>query len=308
MSGAVRKKALQWLLTLKDQQCLKVSAWPSGLGAELDALQKAGVVRISTPEGRRTPHLVVISNTKLDARISNITGDSPLKDLPARAASIHKHGSSKAGDALPYMMLNVLPGGTPWVVGDTPVPLQMGDHCYSGLILREKKPSPQPLGDIILIENRETWVDIRHRLPLKLQAASLIHYEGWLSDRLIKVLKTWDRARIWIAPDYDPVGFHNYFKLKEVRQDVVMLIPHLTGAEIKQWGNEELWAKQQGYLYTVRKWCADNPGPTADFFEDLSRQGVGIEQEFLLGISHLVWNTEQVGRCNDEPSGADEAD
>lgn len=51
MSGAIRKKALQWLITLKEQQCLKASAWPSGLGAELDALKKAGVVRISTPEG-----------------------------------------------------------------------------------------------------------------------------------------------------------------------------------------------------------------------------------------------------------------
>lgn len=84
-----------------------------------------------------------------------------------------------------------------------------------------------------------------------------------------------------------------------------MLVPSLTDDEIEQWGSEGLWAKQSDYLYTARNWRARNPGPEANFFDQLVRLGMAVEQEFLGGISHLAWNMERVGMCDDEPTRDD---
>jgi len=300
-----RKEALKWLLSLKEQQHLKRSTWPSGLIPEFDALQQSGIIRVTTPPGRRAPHITVIDNTKLDSRIAIYVGDAPQKNMPARTANIHKHGSSKKGKELPYLLMNVLPGSTPWSIGEAQLNLPNGEHQYSGLIIREGEPSPEPTGKVVLIENRESWLKLRSRLPDDLKNASIIHYEGWVSSRLIQVLKGWGKASIWLAPDYDPVGFQNFIKLKEVRQDVHMLLPNLTDKEIEQWGNSELWAKQRDYLYTARNWCAKNPGLVSTFFDKLTHLGLAVEQEFLSGISRLVWDMEQVEWRNDKPPESD---
>lgn len=307
MKNLTRRDALKWLLTLRDQQAIKFSEWPIGLRTELDALKQSSIVRIATPVGRRSPHLVVIDIPKLESRIASYSGDAPLSDLPVRAASIHAHGTSKGGGALPYLLINVLPGHTRWLISGRPVSLPTEDDVYSGLILKEGQPGPQPEGDVILVENREAWLGLRARLPERLKKASIIHYEGWLSSRLISVVKEWANASLWIAPDYDLVGFHNYFKLLEVRQDVKMLVPQVTDAEVAQWGSRELWAKQIDYLYSVRQWCANCPGPVASLFDRLSRLGTGMEQEFVLGISRLVWDIEKADPSYDEPAGVDAA-
>lgn len=290
MKQSWRKEALSHLLHLKESQAVRCSSWPSSLKTEQAALLQSGIARILTPPGKRSPYLVVIDAQKLDARIKSYVGEAPAAALAGRVNNLHKNGLTKAGGALPYMLLNILPGQTPWIKNGEPLRFTQHPDAYSGIIIEDENQSPRPTGDVLLVENREVWLKIRSKLPNHLQNCSIIHYEGWLSSRLLEALISWDKANIWLAPDYDPVGFQNFIKLQKRLPEVNILVPRITDDQICQWGSSEIWVNQVDYLYTVNQWCMGNSSPAASLFRRLARLGVGLEQEFLLGIPHLFWD------------------
>ncbi len=72
----------------------------------------------------------------------------------------------------------------------------------------ERRPdaTPKPTGHVVLVENRDTLLHLPTRLPAVLSGALVAHYEGWLSERLLALLVSWESAKIWLLPDLDPVG------------------------------------------------------------------------------------------------------
>lgn len=284
--------------------------WPEKLRGELKGLLELGVVILGIPPGKRSPHIKVADIVRLQARIDALKGDALAENASVRATNLGTRGNSKLGHKLPYMLINVLGGSrTTWLKPSGRSLLHATDDCgsYQGIVLNDDSEDDyEPVGDVILIENRDVWLNIRPLLPSRLTNAALIQYEGWLSDRLTSRLSQWKAANIYLLADYDPVGFQNHLRLQSVRPDAHMLIPKMSDAQLDQWGNAEVWQKSIKHLYTLNLWAADCVSEVAQFYQRIARKGLAIEQEALLGIKGLEWQ-EMAGLHDEQPAGDDQA-
>lgn len=288
-----RKDILHALRTLDTLGMQKCSDWPARLSGELQALELAGVVTRQVPPGKRAPHIIVIDRARLTSRIASIAGDAPDENASVRSINLHQTGDTKLGKKLPYLSLNVRRSGqTRWQSPSGRILAPSGDDegAYLGILINEASlDNYEPVGSVVLVENKDVWVNIANKLPPALQQAALIHYEGWLSDRFLQRLASWRGATLYLLADYDPVGYQNFIKLQVLRPDAQMLVPDLSPAQIDQWGNGLVWKKSLGLVYTVRQWSAQHHTSATRFFDLIAAKGLAVEQEALLGIDNLSW-------------------
>jgi hypothetical protein len=288
-----RKDILHALQTLDTLGMQKSSDWPARLSGELQALEVAGVVTRLVPPGKRAPHIMVIDRARLTSRIAAIAGDAPDENASVRSMNLHHTGDTKLGKKLPYLTLNIRRSGqTVWhsPSGRLLAPTGDDEGAYLGILINEDSlDNYEPLGPVVLVENKDVWVNIANKLPPALQQAALIHYEGWLSERFLQRLASWRGATLHLLADYDPVGYQNFIKLQALRADAQMLVPNLSPAQVEQWGNGQVWKNSLGLVYTVHQWSAQQHTSATRFFELIAAKGLAVEQEALLGIDNLSW-------------------
>ena len=302
--SANRKITLQALEALLREGLQNARQWSGHLSTELQSLREIGVVITAVPPGKRTRHVIVRDTVRLAARIESLRGDEIAAHASVRASNLNRNGDTKNGLRLPYMLLNLLHGSqTTWRNRSGRSLGNEGDDpgAYQGIILRDgSEDDYEPKGPLVLVENRDVWINIRPLLPEALRLATLVQYEGWLSERFTSRLATWQDAEIFLLADFDPVGFHNHLRLQRVRPDAQMMLPVLSDAQLDQWGNNQVWHASAQLRYTLDMWAATSKSKAAHLYQRLAHRGLAVEQEALLGINDLEWHEiERVehGKC-----------
>ena len=264
------------------------SAWPKSLTDLLDQLKRSAIVAMEKPAGSRSTHVILKNREAIDQRIKSISYNGEVLTDSARAQNIALNGTSKKGSRLPYISLLLVGGGAVGWETDTGVPVSWptppNRSCLRTLNIDERYPDDllQPLGDVILVENKDLAINLAEILPETLHGALIVHYEGWLSARLLSVLERWRYAKLWILPDLDPVGFANIKRLREAIPDVGVLMPDITTDHIKVFGNHSIWKDNFGLVANLLQWVDKQDEDIQDVFNHLHRAGAGIEQEMLL--------------------------
>lgn len=264
------------------------SAWPKSLADLLEQLKRSAIVIVEKPAGARSPYVVLKNREAIELRIKSISFDGDVETDSVRAQNIAINGSSKKGNRLPYISLLLVGGkAVGWETEDgVPVawPTPANRSCLRTLNIDERYPNEllQPLGDVILVENKDLAINLAEILPHALQGALIVHYDGWLSTRLLSALKRWRYAKLWILPDLDPVGFANIKRLRDEIPDSCVLMPVVTSEDIKIFGNHGIWKDNFGLVANLIPWIDKQEEGIQEVFNHLHRGGVGIEQEMLL--------------------------
>lgn len=127
----------------------------------------------------------------------------------------------------------------------------------------ERRPdaTPKPTGHVVLVENRDTLLHLPTRLPAVLSGALVAHYEGWLSERLLALLVSWESAKIWLLPDLDPVGLANARRIAEALPCAGMLVPLLSPEIVDQYGDETIWRESFALVPALLPWLEQQDPP-----------------------------------------------
>lgn len=264
------------------------SAWPKSLTDLLDQLKRSAIVAVEKPAGSRSAHVILKNREAIDQRIKSISYHGEIITDSTRAHNIALNGVSKKGSRLPYISLLLVGGGAVGWETDSGVPVSWptpsNRSCLRTLNIDERYPDDllQPLGDVILVENKDLAINLAEILPESLHGALIVHYEGWLSARLLSVLGRWRYAKLWILPDLDPVGFANIKRLREAIPDAGVLMPDVTSDHIKVFGNHAIWKDNFGLVPNLLPWVDKQDEDIQEVFNLMHRAGAGIEQEMLL--------------------------
>lgn len=285
---SINPKEIAALEKLRADGRMLSSAWPKSLADLLEQLKRSAIVVVEKPAGARSPYVVLKNLEAIELRIKSIAFEGDVETDSARAQNIAINGSSKKGNRLPYISLLLVGGkAVGWETEHgVPVawPTPANRSCLRTLNIDERYPDEllQPLGDVILVENKDLAINLAEILPQELQGALIVHYEGWLSTRLLSALKRWRYAKLWILPDLDPVGFANIKRLREEIPGSGVLMPVLTTEDIKIFGNFRIWKDNFGLVANLIPWIDKQEEGIQETFSHLHRAGVGIEQEMLL--------------------------
>lgn len=297
---SINPKEIATLEKLRQEGRILASAWPKSLADLLEQLKRSAIVSVSKPPGSRSTYVVLKNLKAIELRIQSITYDGDVVTDSARAQNIAANGSSKKGDRLPYVSLLLVGGSSVgWETEEgVPVSWPMPAHksCLRTLNIDERRPDDllQPLGDVILVENKDLAINISEILPKALKGALIVHYEGWLSGRLLEILKRWRYAKLWILPDLDPVGFANIKRLREEIPDAGILMPQVTTEHIRVFGNPHIWKDNFGLVANLLPWVDKQDQDIQDTFNHLHRASVGIEQEMLFVLGdRLRWHLDE---------------
>ncbi|MBI6882808.1 hypothetical protein [Pseudomonas putida] len=293
---SVSQKEVAILRRLMQEGRIPTSAWPKGVASLLDQLIRSGIVDLEKPKGLRSVYIVLKNREAVESRISSLTYQDEVSTESVRAMNILKSGASKQGARLPYLTL-LLVGGSAvgWESEDgTPVAWPKPAHpsCLRVLNIDERAPDNllQPLGDVILVENKDLAINISEILPEALKGALVIHYEGWLSERFLQVLKRWRYAKLWIIPDLDPVGFANIKKLANYIPDAGVLIPEVLDSHFQVFQNTSIWKDNFSLVESLTPWVDQQDVALKSIFKRMHLAGAGLEQEMLMILGNkLKW-------------------
>jgi hypothetical protein len=294
---SINPKEIAALEMLLEDGRMLVSAWPKSLIDVLEQLRRSSIVSVEKVAGTRSPHVILKNREAIETRLKNISFKGDIQTDSVRAVNIATNGSSKKGNRLPYITL-LLVGGSAvgWETEEgKPIswPAPPIKSCLRSLNVDERYPEQllQPLGDVILVENKDLAINLSEILPDTLRGALIVHYEGWLSARLLNILKRWRYAKLWLLPDLDPVGFANIKRLKEEIPDTGVLLPDLNQEHIRVLGDSDIWKNNFGLVVALLPWMDTQDERLQDSFDMLHRAGAGIEQELLLAIgSETAWH------------------
>jgi hypothetical protein len=297
---SINPKEVGVLQKLKADGMLLASLWPASLKDLLEQLKRAGIVKMGMPAGRRSLHVVLANAEAIEQRIASITYQEPVSTQSTRALNILENGSSKRGAKLPYLSLMLVGGSAVgWETDEgTPVAWPKAAHpsCLRMLNIDERKPEEllQPLGDVILVENKDQAINLPEILPEALKGALIVHYEGWLSERLLTVLKRWRYASLWLLPDMDPVGFANIKRLREALPHTGVLMPQISQQDLELFQDREIWQNNFGLVAGLLPWLETQSKVIQDGFDQLHKLGAGLEQEafFILG-NKMTWKLDR---------------
>ncbi|VFT12543.1 Uncharacterised protein [Pseudomonas aeruginosa] len=164
----------------------------------------------------------------------------------------------------------------------------------------ERRPdaTPKPTGHVVLVENRDTLLHLPTRLPAVLSGALVAHYEGWLSERLLALLVSWESAKIWLLPDLDPVGLANARRIAEALPCAGMLVPLLSPEIVDQYGDETIWRESFALVPALLPWLEQQDPPLRDLFALLKCKGRGVEQEYCLAVPSTVLEPIELRRAD----------
>lgn len=294
---SINPKEIATLEKLRQDGRILASAWPKSLAQLLEQLTRAGVVSVSKPQGARVPYVMIKNKRAIDERIASVSFSGEMDTDSVRAQNIAANGASKSGGRLPYVSLLLVGGNSVGWETECGVPVSWPapahKSCLRMLNIDERYPDDllQPLGDVILVENKDLAINLPEILPPELQGALIVHYEGWLSDRLICTIKRWRYAKLWVLPDLDPVGFANIKRLRTQIPDVGVLIPDLSADDIRLFGNGSIWKDNFGLVENLLPWIRTQDQALQNIFVKLHESSVGIEQEaFLVMGKAITWN------------------
>lgn len=289
---SIRSKEMTLLETLKVQGMVAATAWPPELKSLLEQFRRAGIVRSEIPAGKRSPYIVVVNTHAIAARLYQMTVLEDDDNVSVRAQSILKHADSKVGARLPYLTLMVTGGSaTGWEDSNgMPVSWHAPSHacCLRTICFDERDPEAviRPIGDVILVENKDVAINLPAILPPSLKGALVIHYQGWMSDRLLKMLGYWSYAKIWVFPDLDPVGFANIKRLTDSIPESQALIPVTDDGMFKNLGSQSIWKKSVGLVAGLEDWASTQPDHVQSTLKLMRENGKGLEQEVFLAIGN----------------------
>lgn len=270
-----------------------VRSWPKALEAVLDQLRVSGIVTVGRVPGRISPHVIVQHADSLGQRIARLQPPKDLESCSVRGLNIIHGGSSKRGGRLPSLMISCSAGeAVRWEDAQGNI-LQWESPSPAFLKLLwhdERRPdaTPKPTGHVVLVENRDTLLHLPTRLPAVLSGALVAHYEGWLSERLLALLVSWESAKIWLLPDLDPVGLANARRIAEALPCAGMLVPLLSPEIVDQYGDETIWRESFALVPALLPWLEQQDPPLRDLFALLKCKGRGVEQEYCLAVPSTV--------------------
>jgi hypothetical protein len=297
---SINQREVALLTKLKAEGLMLASAWPSGLADLLEQLRRGGIVKVAIPAGRRGQHIVVTKADAIEKRLAAITYQDIVTTESTRAINILENGGSKRGAKLPYISLMLVGGSAVgWETEQgVPVSWPKPSHpsCLRLLNVDERAPEQlmQPLGDVILVENKDLAINLPEILPERLKGALIVHYEGWLSERLLTVLKRWRYASLWILPDMDPVGFANIKRLRDALPTACVLLPIINKHDLKLFKDEAIWNDNVGLVGGLLPWLETQSRPLQEAFDQLHKACAGIEQEALLVLGkNVVWELDK---------------
>ncbi|EQC0140434.1 TPA: hypothetical protein ACKAEE_000463 [Pseudomonas aeruginosa] len=259
----------------------------------LDQLRVSGIVTVGRVPGRISPHVIVQHADSLGQRIARLQPPKDLESCSVRGLNIIHGGSSKRGGRLPSLMISCSAGeAVRWEDAQGNI-LQWESPSPAFLKLLwhdERRPdaTPKPTGHVVLVENRDTLLHLPTRLPAVLSGALVAHYEGWLSDRLLALLVSWEGAKIWLLPDLDPVGLANARRIAEALPCAGMLVPLLSPEIVDQYGDETIWRESFALVPALLPWLEQQDPPLRDLFALLKCKGRGVEQEYCLAVPSTV--------------------
>ncbi len=270
-----------------------VRSWPKALEAVLDQLRVSGIVTVGRVPGRISPHVIVQHADSLGQRIARLQPPKDLESCSVRGLNIIHGGSSKRGGRLPSLMISCSAGeAVRWEDAQGNI-LQWESPSPAFLKLLwhdERRPdaTPKPTGHVVLVENRDTLLHLPTRLPAVLSGALVAHCEGWLSERLLALLVSWESAKIWLLPDLDPVGLANARRIAEALPCAGMLVPLLSPEIVDQYGDETIWRESFALVPALLPWLEQQDPPLRDLFALLKCKGRGVEQEYCLAVPSTV--------------------
>lgn len=270
-----------------------VRSWPKALEAVLDQLRVSGIVTVGRVPGRISPHVIVQHADSLGQRIARLQPPKDLESCSVRGLNIIHGGSSKRGGRLPSLMISCSAGEAVRREDAQGNILQWESPSPAFLKLLwhdERRPdaTPKPTGHVVLVENRDTLLHLPTRLPAVLSGALVAHYEGWLSERLLALLVSWESAKIWLLPDLDPVGLANARRIAEALPCAGMLVPLLSPEIVDQYGDETIWRESFALVPALLPWLEQQDPPLRDLFALLKCKGRGVEQEYCLAVPSTV--------------------
>jgi len=196
--------------------------------------------------------------------------DESQKTGPARAESIRAGKDSKSGARIKRWQLQ-----TRSFPADT----------IESYILEDDKPHQVSLSETVyLVENLEVWL-YAEVLADQLPAGDWIYYGGFVSKRITHLIQESRCEKLVLLPDYDPVGYANYVKMKQALSadtHVELYFPEvITKKFLRRYGNAKLWKKQQAYKRHLATLQA-TPGRLSKFIDMQVELGLALEQEALL--------------------------
>lgn len=297
---SINPKEVGVLEKLKAEGMLLASLWPSSLKDLLEQLKRAAIVKTGIPLGRRGLWVVVVNPDAIEKRLAAITYQEIVTTESTRALNILANGSSKRGVKLPYVSLMLIGGASVgWETEQgVPVAWPKAAHpsCLRMLNVDERVPEQllQPLGDVILVENKDLAINLPEILPERLKGALIVHYEGWLSERLLNVLKRWRYASLWLLPDMDPVGFGNIKRLRDALPSSGVLLPIISKQDLSVLKDEDIWKNNFGLVAGLLPWLETQSDTLQQSFDQLHKASAGLEQEALLILGdNIVWHLDK---------------
>lgn len=286
---------IKCLTQLLEKGKMPLSAWPKSQNNLLEQLMRGSVVKIGVPAGARVQHIILTNKEAIEKRLKIRIAPTDT-NLPVRSSNILLNGSSKSGKKLPYLTL-MLTGGKAvgWEDSNgTPVSWQVPNipSCLRMINLDERAPehSIQPIGDVILVENKDIAINLPDILTGEFEGALVAFYGGAISTRLLKALKKWKYARFWVFPDLDPVGFSTIKKIKEEIPEARALIPQITDQMLRDYGVNKIWSDNTNLIPGFYGWLGTQSELIQNTFSMLSGAGAGLEQELFMALGkECVW-------------------
>lgn len=301
-TGMNHRKELALLKKILERGSILESSWPELMHSNLRTLKVIGALDSGLMRGKRAPQIWIKDRNQLDKRIAWLTPEEPDNTRSVRGASVMSANDSKSGDALPYLILNLVGGkDVSWRLDNDDFywPHHPHPSCIRSLVIDQRGPgsSPTPVGPVILVENLDVQMNIGQKLPESLQGALIIHYPGWVSDKLIQALQSWDQADIYISPDLDPVGLSNLMRLSNAIPKVSFLIPEITAESLRKYGNGPIWSNNAALVVKLMPWIALQDKKLRTIFNILHLTGKGLEQEFF-NVTSASWLIIEPNRKN----------
>lgn len=234
-------------------------------------------------EKKRT-YVSIINHEIIDKWIADYS-EKASPDTPNRAAAVLENLDSKSGRKIDIHTLTFrssCPGLVLYVDGKMfqPYELTTLGGALSLLMSHERPSKLSCAGKLYLIENLECWAHAEDYLP---HDGLYLHYEGWLSEKMIEWLADLDIPEIILSPDYDLVGFQNWFRMKKKVKNAKLYFPSNFAQLIEAYPAAHLWKKQQGYLEKSATYLIENSDHETNlWFSSMRIKGAGLEQEALL--------------------------
>ncbi|MFK4132194.1 hypothetical protein ACI2KR_07865 [Pseudomonas luteola] len=275
------KSFMKWLQDLRTKGHLPLGSCPKKDQATVLSYVDRDIFAINNSNKRA--YVSIKSQDVIDAWIESSMRIAP-ECTPARAKSIIEKGHSKAGDSLESTPLKIRGVSDKcFLVIDghkvTPSHFRFFNGAFTYMLADKPEHTFEVKGKLYLIENYESWAHAERYLP---HDGVYVHYQGWLSERLLEWLSVVHSKDIVLSPDYDLVGLHNWLRLKQQIPKANLFWPINFSELLDKHPSSEIWKKQYGFLDGASRLLSSFPDEKGCFWlHQMQSKGACLEQEIL---------------------------